>query len=113
MEVARRRQILRRLLDLAEDNVEMDFDRVFMTALNDEDAKSALLPSRASGSTKAATSSARSSTCSERDPSRDRSRRSSDGPRLASSLRAEFQRLNPMDSRRVEEALRAAIDDPA
>ena len=33
IEVARRRQILRRLLDLAEDNVEMDFDAVFMSAL--------------------------------------------------------------------------------
>ena len=43
VEVARRRQILRRLLDLAEDNVEMDFDAVFMAALKDDDAEARAL----------------------------------------------------------------------
>ena len=39
IDVGRRRQILKRLLDLAEDNVEMNFDSVFITALKDEDGE--------------------------------------------------------------------------
>lgn len=36
---ARRRQVVRRLVELAEDNVELNFDMVFSLALEDEDAQ--------------------------------------------------------------------------
>ncbi len=107
--VARRRQLLRRLLELAEDNVEMDFDRVFMTVLSDPDPEARalavqglwehqdrdaivplidLLQNDASATVRAEAATALGSFV----------------------LRAEFQRLHSTDTRRIDEALRAAID---
>ena len=112
IEVARRRQILRRLLDLAEDNVEMDFDRVFMVALKDDDAEARALAVQGLWEHEG------------RDvitPLVDILRNDSSATVRAEAaialgsfvLRAEFQQLSTMDSRRIEEALRAAIDDSA
>ena len=39
VELGRRRRIVRELTDLAEDNVELNFDAVFLTALGDEDGE--------------------------------------------------------------------------
>ena len=39
LDVTRRRQVVQELLDLAEDNVEFDFDAVFMRGLEDSDAE--------------------------------------------------------------------------
>ncbi len=39
LELTRRQRVIQELIDLAEDNVELDFDRVFFVALGDSDAE--------------------------------------------------------------------------
>lgn len=39
IDLERRRQVVRQLVDLTEDNVDLNFDAVFFTALDDEDAR--------------------------------------------------------------------------
>ena len=109
-QVARRRQILRRLLDLAEDNVEMNFGAVFMVALNDDDAEARALAVQGLWEHEDRDVIAPLIEMLKKDPS--------PGVRAAVAtvlgsfvLRAEFEQLSEVDSRRVLEALRAAIDD--
>jgi HEAT repeat protein len=109
--VARRRQIVRRLLDLAEDNVEMNFDRVFMAALKDDDENVRVLSVQGLWEHEDRDLIAPLVEMLRTDPSP--AVRGETAMALGSFvLRAEFQRLNAMDSRRIEEALRAASDDP-
>jgi HEAT repeat protein len=112
VEVARRRQILRRLLELAEDNVEMNFDAVFMTALKDDDAEARALAVQGLWEHEGREVISPLIELLRKDPS--------PAVRVAAAatlgsfvLRAEFERLSGMDSRRIQEALRAAIDDSA
>jgi HEAT repeat protein len=110
--VARRRQILRRLLDLAEDNVEMDFDRVFMVALKDNDAEARALAVQGLWEHEDRDVIAPMIDILRNDPSA--AVRAEAAIALGSFvLRAEFQRLNTADSRRIEEALRAVVEDSA
>ncbi|MGA2285047.1 MAG: HEAT repeat domain-containing protein [Dehalococcoidia bacterium] len=110
VEVARRRQLLRRLLELAEDNVEMDFDRVFTTALTDGDADVRALGVQGLWEHESRDVIAPLITLLRNDPSATvRAEAATSLGRFV--LRAEFQRLHPADSRRIEEALRAAVDD--
>ncbi len=112
VEVARRRQLLRRLLELAEDNVEMDFDRVFTTALDDEDADVRALAVQGLWEHEGRDVIAPLIETLRNDPSATvRAEAAASLGRFV--LRAEFQRLHPADSRRIEEALRAAVDDDA
>jgi len=112
IEVARRRQILRRLLDLAEDNVEMDFDRVFMVALKDDDAEARALAVQGLWEHEDRDVIAPLIDILRND--RSPAVRVEAATALGSFvLRAEFQRLNTMDSHRIEEALRTTIDDAA
>jgi hypothetical protein len=112
VEVARRRQVLRRLLDLAEDNVEMDFDRVYMVALNDDDAEVRALSIQGLWEHEDRDAIGPLVDILRNDPSA--TVRAEAATALGSFvLRAEFQQLNSMDSRRIEEALQAAIDDAA
>jgi HEAT repeat protein len=109
-QVARRRQILKRLLDLAEDNVEMDFDAVFMVALNDDDAEARALAVQGLWEHDDRDAIAPLIEMLKKDPSP--GVRASAAIALGSFvLRAEFEQLSEADSRRVAEALRAAIDD--
>jgi len=109
--VARRRQLLRRLLDLAEDNVEMDFDAVFMVALNDDDAEARALAVQGLSEHEGRDVIAPLIEILRRDPSA--TVRAQAATSLGSFvLRAEFQRLSATDSRRIEDALRATVDDP-
>ncbi|MGA2285771.1 MAG: HEAT repeat domain-containing protein [Dehalococcoidia bacterium] len=109
IEVARRRQLLRRLLELAEDNVEMDFDRVFTTALKDEDADVRSLAVQGLWEHESRDVIPPLIELLRNDPSA--TVRAEAATSLGTFvLRAEFQRLHPADSRRIEEALRAAID---
>ncbi len=109
--VARRRQILRRLLDLAEDNVEMDFDAVFMVALKDDDAEARALAVQGLWEHEGRDVIAPLIEILRRDPSA--TVRAQAATSLGSFvLRAEFQRLSATDSRRIEDALRATVDDP-
>jgi HEAT repeat protein len=110
--VARRRQILRRLLDLAEDNVEMDFDRVFMVALKDDDAEARAIAVQGLWEHDGRDVISPLVDILRNDPSA--TVRAEAATALGSLvLRAEFQHLSTMDSRRIEEALRAAVDDSA
>jgi HEAT repeat protein len=112
VEVARRRQVLRWLLDLAEDNVEMDFDRVYMVALNDDDAEVRALSIQGLWEHEDRDAIGPLIDILRNDPSG--TVRAEAATALGSFvLRAEFQQLNSMDSRRIEEGLRAAIDDAA
>jgi HEAT repeat protein len=112
IEVARRRQILRRLLDLAEDNVEMDFDAVFTVALKDDDAEARALAVQGLWEHDGRDLITPLIDILRNDPSA--TVRAEAAIALGSFvLRAEFQQLSTMDSRRIEEALRAAIDDSA
>jgi HEAT repeat protein len=109
-QVARRRQILRRLLDLAEDNVEMDFDAVFMVALSDDDAEARALAVQGLWEHDDRDAIAPLIEMLKKDHSP--GVRASAAIALGSFvLRAEFEQLSEADSRRVAEALRAAIDD--
>ncbi len=111
VEVARRRQLLRRLLELAEDNVEMDFDRISMTALKDEDADVRALAVQGLWEHEGRDIIAPLIEILKSDPSA--SVRAQAATALGSFvLRAEFRRLHIADSHRIEEALRSAIDDP-
>ena len=110
IELARRRQILRRLLDLAEDNVDMDFDRVFMVAVKDEDAEVRALAVQGLWEHEDRDVIAPLIELLRNDPSA--AVRGEAATALGSFVvRAEFQRLNMMDSRRIEEALKATVDD--
>lgn len=110
IEVARRRQILRWLLDLAEDNVEMDFDAVFMIALKDDDAEARSLAVQGLLEHEGRDVIAPLIDVLRKDPSA--TVRAEAAVALGSFvLRAEFQQLGATDSRRIEEALRASIDD--
>jgi HEAT repeat protein len=112
IQIGRRRQLLRRLLDLAEDNVELDFDPVFMVALKDEDAEIRALAVQGLWEHEDRDVIAPLIEIMRYDPSA--TVRAEAAKSLGSfALRAEFRRLHPNDSRRVEEALKAVIDNPS
>ncbi len=112
IQLGRRRQVLRRLLDLAEDNVELDFDPVFMFALSDEDAEVRALAVQGLWEHEDREVITPLIKILKADPSA--AVRAEAAKSLGSFvLRAEFQRLHPSDSRRVEEALRSVVDDPS
>jgi HEAT repeat protein len=110
VQVARRRQMLKRLIDLAEDNVEMNFDAVFIVALRDDDAETRALAVQGLWEHENRDVIGPLVEMLRNDPSA--------GVREAAAIalgsfvvRAEFERLSAADSRRVIEALRAKIDD--
>jgi HEAT repeat protein len=108
--LTRRRQILRRLLDLAEDNVELNFDALFVTALSDEDPEARALAIQ--GLWEHEGRDIISPLIEMLRNDRSETVRAQAAIALGSFvLRSELQRLHAMDARRVEEALRAAIDD--
>ena len=110
IQVARRRQVLRRLLELAEDNVELDFDRVFILAVNDDDAEVRALAIQGLWEHEDRDLITPLINILKNDPSPAvRAEAASGLGRFV--LRAEFQQLNPVDNRRIEEALRATIDN--
>jgi HEAT repeat protein len=112
IEVARRRQILRRLLDLAKDNAEMDFDAVFMVVLKDGDAEARALAVQGLWEHEERDVIAPLIDILRSDPSA--TVRAAAAITLGSFvLRGEFEQLTAVDSRRIEEALRAAIGDSA
>jgi len=107
----RRRQVMRRLIDLTEDNVDLDFDAVYKVALTDDDEEVRHLAIQGLWEYEG------------RDligPLIDMLRHDSvESVRAQAALalgryvlRAEFQRLHPADGKRIEEALRAAINNP-
>ena len=111
VQVSRRRQVLRRLLELAEDNVEMDFDAVFISALRDDDSDVRALAVQGLWEHEGREVIAPLVEMLRKDPSA--TVRAAAAITLGSFvLRAEFERLSTVDTRRIEEALRAAVDDP-
>ena len=112
IDVARRRQIIRRLLDLAEDNVELDFDAVFITGLADEDAEVRYMAVQGLCEYEGRDLISPLIGLLERDP--EPSVRAQAALALGVfALWAEFQQLSAADGQRVEQALHAAIDNPA
>jgi HEAT repeat protein len=89
----------------------MDFDRIFMTALQDDDANVRALAVQGLWEHEGRDVIPPLIEMLKGDPSA--SVRAEAAMTLGSFvLRAEFQRLHAADSRRIEEALRSAIDDP-
>ena len=112
IDVARRRQIIRRLLELAEDNMDMDFDAVFITALADEDAEVRYMAVQGLWEYEGRELIAPLIALLEKDP--DVGVRAQAALALGVfALRAEFQQLSAADGERVEQALHAAVDNPA
>ena len=112
IDVARRRQIIRRLLDLAEDNVELDFDAVFITGLGDGDVEVRFMAVQGLWEYEGRDLISPLIGLLERDP--EPSVRAQAALALgAFALRAEVQQLSAADGQRVEQALHAAIDNPA
>jgi HEAT repeat protein len=111
IDVARRRQIIRRLLDLAEDNVDLDFDAVFIAGLADEDAEVRYMAVQGLWEYEGRDLISPLIDLLERDP--DSGVRAQAALALgAFALRAEVQQLSAADGQRVEQALHAAIDNP-
>jgi HEAT repeat protein len=112
IDVARRRRIIRRLLDLAEDDVELDFDAVFITGLADEDAEVRYMAVQGLWEHEGRELISPLIDLLERDP--DPGVRAQAALALGTfTLRAEFQQLSAADEERVDGALRAAIDNAA
>ena len=110
IDVGRRRQILKRLLDLAEDNVEMNFDSVFITALKDEDGEARRLAVQGLWEYEGRDLIGVLIEMLKKDP--EAGVRAEAALALGSFvLRAELQRLSAADSKRIEVALHAAVDD--
>ena len=112
IDVARRRRIIRRLLDLAEDNVEMDFDAVFITGLGDEDAEVRFMAVQGLWEYEGRDLISSLLGLLERDP--DPGVRAQAALALGTfAMRAELRQLSAADEERVVGALRAAIDNAA
>jgi len=111
VDVTRRRRVIRRLLDLAEDNVELDFDAVFITGLGDEDAEVRFMAVQGLWEYEGRDLISPLIGLLERDP--DPGVRAQAALALGSfALRAEFQQLSAADGEGVDTALHAAIDNP-
>ncbi|MGD0765491.1 MAG: HEAT repeat domain-containing protein [Dehalococcoidia bacterium] len=106
--VGRRRQIMLRLGELAEDNVELNFDQVFLAGLRDEDAEVRHLAVQGLWEYEGRDLIGPLIDVLRGDPE--------PGVRAQAALalgrfvlRAEFRHLSEADSRRIEEALRGVI----
>jgi len=111
VEPGRRRQIIGRLVDLAEDNFDLDFEPVFRISLSDSDARVRLKAIEGLCG------------CEERsligplvhllEEDRAESVRAAAASALGTfALLAELQKLRPADGERVKAALLSAITDP-
>lgn len=110
MEVARRREVMRHLLQLAEDNVELDFDAVFISALDDDDADVRCVAVQGLWEHEGRDLISPLIQLMQADP--EAAVRAQAASALGNYvLRAEFQQLNNVDGKRVEEALHAVVDD--
>jgi HEAT repeat protein len=111
IDVRRRRQILRELLELAEDNVDLNFDTVFIAGLEDEDAEVRYVAVQGLWEYEGRDVISLLITLLGKDP--EPSVRAQAALALGTfALRAEFQQLGAADGERVEQALHAAIDNP-
>lgn len=110
MAVGRRRRILRELVGLAEDNVELNFDAVFLAALGDVDPDVRCTAIRGLWEYEGRDLIRRLAALLREDPQA--SVRAEAALAMARFvLRAEFDELPASDAERVESALRAAIAD--
>ncbi|MDI6856897.1 MAG: HEAT repeat domain-containing protein [Dehalococcoidia bacterium] len=110
-EVRRRRQIARWLVELAEDNIELDFDAVFMAVLKDEDAEVRFTAIQGLWEYEGRDLISSLIDMLQQDP--DTAVRAQAALALGSFvMKAEFERLSDSDSRRVERALQAVIENP-
>lgn len=110
MAVGRRRQIMRQLVDLAEDDVELNFNAVFIAGLKDDDAEVRQLAVHGLWEYEGRDLIGPLIDVLLGDP--DAGVRAQAALALGRfALRAEFRHLSEADSRRVEGALRGAIDN--
>ena len=111
IDLGRRRQIVRQLLDLAEDNVDMNFDAVFITGLEDEDAEVRYAAVQGLWEYEGRDLITPLIALIEGDP--EPAVRSQAALALGPfALRAEFQQLSAADGERVDLALRGVVENP-
>lgn len=110
MDLARRREVMRHLLQLAEDNIELDFDAVFISGLEDPDADVRCVAIQGLWEHEGRDLIAPLINLMKTDS--EVAVRAQAAMALGRYvLRAEFQQLNSVDGKRVEEALHAVVDD--
>jgi hypothetical protein len=109
--VERRKAIIERLADLTEDNVELNFDRIFMAALGDTDAEVRVRSIRALWEYEGTDLVERLMVMLRADP--DPGVRAEAATALGRfTLLAEFDELSPATVPQLDEALRGVIADP-
>jgi HEAT repeat protein len=109
-ELRRRRQVAKWLLELAEDNVELDFDAVFMSVLKDEDPEIRFTAIQGLWEYEGRDLISSFIEILQRDPEPEVRAQAA----LALGgyvMKAEFEHLSDSDSRRIEQALQAVIEN--